>query len=138
LLKRTTVLYFVLPAIGLGALAFALLQWPLQLGNTAPYSEFPPLGGILIYIVGVFGGVALLCIALVLALFQAERGRHWGWFGGLLAVSILTAVLSGLAGFYFPLAFLILSLMVAAYGLLSPTTSSQSVQANASNPGPYS
>jgi hypothetical protein len=31
LLKRTTVLYFVLQAMGLGALAFALLQWPLEL-----------------------------------------------------------------------------------------------------------
>jgi hypothetical protein len=136
LLKRTTVLYFVLLAIGLGALAFALLQWALELGDAAPYSEFPPLGGILIYIVGVFGGIALLFIALVLALLQAERGRHWGWFGSLLVVSILTTVLSGLVGFYFPLAFLTLSLTVAAYGFLGPTTSSQSVQANASNPGP--
>jgi hypothetical protein len=109
---------------------------PPKLGNADPYSEFPPVSGILIYILGVFGGVALLFTALILALFRAERGRHWGWFGGLLAVSILTSILSGLGGFYFPLAFLILALTVAAYGLLGPNISSQSVQANASNPGP--
>jgi hypothetical protein len=126
LLKRTTILYFVLPAIGLGALAFALLQWPLEeLGNADPYSEFPSLGGILIYIVGVFVGGALLFTALVLALFQTERGRHWEWFGSLLAVSILSSILSTIVGVYFPLAFLILALTVAAYGLLGPSTSSQ-------------
>jgi hypothetical protein len=136
LLKRTTVLYLLLPAMGLGALAFALLQWPLELGNSAPYSDLAPLDAILIYIVGVFGGLALLLTALVLALLQAERGRRWGWFGSLLAVTILTAVLSGLIGSYFPLAFP--SLTVAAYGFLGPTAtaSSQSAQADASNPGP--
>jgi hypothetical protein len=57
LLKRTTVLCFALPAMGLGALAFALLEWPLQLGSAAPYSEFTPLDAILIYIFGVFGAL---------------------------------------------------------------------------------
>jgi hypothetical protein len=129
-LKRTTILYFVLPALGLGALAFALLALPLGLGNGASTSE--TAGGILVYILGLCGGGALLLTAWILALVQTAQRKRWGWFGVLLAEAILTVVSAGLIGFYFPWAFLILPLTVAIYGFVGPTTS------QSTNPKPLS
>jgi hypothetical protein len=127
--NRRRVLYLVLPGTGLGALAFLLLTLPLGL-STGPADAAPwnvSLVGILIYLLGVFGGGALLLAGWILALAQMEHSKQWGWFGLLLAAGSLLLVLALVTGSFTPWAFPILPLILILYTLVGPSAPQPSI-----------
>jgi hypothetical protein len=118
---RTLVLALALLGTALVVVALVLLTLPLGLGNGshAPGGATP--GGLLVYILGICGGVPLVLATLVLALIQTAQGKRWSWFGVLLGEGILTVLLAGVIGFNFPWAFLIGPLTLVVYGVVGPT-----------------
>jgi hypothetical protein len=121
-LDRKLVLALALAGTGLAVVALVLLTLPLGLGNgsNAPSGATP--GGLLVYVLGICGGVPLALAALVLALIQTGQRKRWPWFGVLLGAGILTLVLSGVITIYAPWAFLIFPLTLVTYGVMGPTT----------------
>jgi hypothetical protein len=121
-MNRRITLYLALGGISLAVVALVLLNLPLGLGNGshAPGGATP--GGLLIYVVGVIGGIALSLVALVSALVQTAQWQRWGWFGVLLGEAILTLLLVGLIAFFAPWAFLLCPLTLVVYGFAGPTT----------------
>ncbi|MGH2505004.1 MAG: hypothetical protein ACRDID_21035, partial [Ktedonobacterales bacterium] len=79
-------------------------------------------GGILVYVLGICGGIPLVGAALVMALVQTAQVKRWRWFGVLLGLGALTLLLSGVISTYAPWAFLICPLSLVVYGILGPRT----------------
>jgi hypothetical protein len=120
IMNRRLVLFLALGGALLALVAIALVALPLGLGNgsNAPGGTTP--GGLLIYGLGVCGGIPLVGAALVVALIQTARWKRWPWFGALLALGGLTVLLSSLIGFYVPWAFLLCPLSLVIYGVAGP------------------
>jgi hypothetical protein len=133
-MNRRLVLYLALGGASLALAALALLTLPIGLGNgsNAPGGASP--GGLLVYALGICGGIPLVGAALVMALVQTAQLKRWRWFGVLLGLGALTVLLSGVISIYAPWAFLICPLSLVAYGILGQrtahVTSAKSVRPN--------
>jgi hypothetical protein len=121
-LDRKLVLSLALVGTILVVVALVLLNLPLGLGNGANNPEHISGLGLLVYLVGVFGGGTLVIAGVVMALIQTGQRKRWRWFGVLLGVGILALVLASVIAFYAPWAFLVVPLTLVVYGFIGPTT----------------
>jgi hypothetical protein len=121
-MDRKFLLVLALVGTILAVVAIELLSLPLGLGNGANNPENISGWGLLVYIVGVFGGGTLVIAAAVMALIQTGQRRRWAWFGVILTEGILALVLAGVIVFYAPWALLVVSLTLVIYGVIGPDT----------------
>jgi hypothetical protein len=121
-MDRKFVLVLALVGTFVAAVALLLLNLPLGLGNGANNPEHISGLGLLVYLVGVFGGGTLVLAGAVMALIQRGQRKRWAWFGVLLGEGILFLVLAGVIVFYASWALLVLPLTLVAYGVIGPTT----------------
>jgi hypothetical protein len=121
-MDRKLVLALALVGTILAVVAEVLLNLPLGLGNGANNPEHISGLGLLVYIVGVFGGGTLIIAGVVMALIQTGQRKRWTWFGVLLGEGILGLVLASVIVFYAPWALLVVPLTLVVYGIVGPTT----------------
>jgi hypothetical protein len=121
-MDRKFVLALALVGAILAVVAVVLLNLPLGLGNGANNPEHISGLGLLVYLVGVFGGGTLVIAGVVMALIQTGQRRRWAWFVVLLAEGILALVLAGVIAFYAPWALLIVPATLVLYGIIGPST----------------